>query len=100
MTIVNPKLYDIILGPVITEASTAASEQGKVMFKVKLEADKEAIKDAVEQIFKVKVTKVNTITVHGKRKRNRSGKMGVRSDYKKAVVTLEKGKSIDLAAGV
>jgi len=100
MTISNPKLYDLILSPVITEKATIAGEQSKVTFKVKPEASKEDIKAAVEQIFKVKVEDVNTITIKGKKKRNRLGGMGKRSDIKKAIVKLENGKTIDLAAGV
>ncbi len=101
MSIINtPKLYDIILSPIITEKATTLAEQGKVIFKVKASAAKETIAQAVEQIFKVKVEKVNITVVHGKTKRNRQGIRGTRSDYKKAIVTLEKGKKIDLAAGV
>ena len=91
--------YDLILAPVVTEKSTTASEHNKIVFKVKPAAKKGEIKTAVEKIFKVKVSKVNTVSVHGKTKRFRGG-VGVRSDYKKAIVTLAEGQKIDLAGGV
>lgn len=91
--------YDAILSPVITEKSTAATEHGKYLFNVRLDADKGAIKSAVEALFKVKVTKVNTLVREGKTKRFRNT-LGKHSDVKKAVVTLEKGQSIDLQSGV
>lgn len=95
----TPINYDLIIAPVVTEKSTTASEFNKVVFKVKPSAKKGEIKEAVERIFKVKVSKVNTVSVHGKTKRFRGG-VGVRSDYKKAVVTLAEGQKIDLAGGV
>lgn len=91
--------YDVILAPVITEKSTAASEHGKFLFNVRLDATKEDIKSAVESLFSVKVTKVNTLTRLGKMKRFRNT-VGKRQDTKKAVVTLAEGQSIDLSAGV
>ena len=91
--------YDTILGPVITEKSTLLSEDGKVVFFVPLTANKKEIAEAVEQLFKVKVTAVNTIKVHGKTKRFR-GIHGKRNDQKKAVVTLAEGHSIDVTTGL
>lgn len=95
--------YDTILRPVITEKATLLSERSpdraKVVFEVPLEASKLAIAAAVEELFKVKVAKVNTIRVKGKTKRFR-GVPGRRSDYKKAVVTLEPGHQIDVTTGL
>ena len=96
--IADTRLYDVIERPLVTEKSTALSEFNKVVFRVSPTADKAQIKAAVEQIFGVKVVKVNTINIEGKAKRFR-GKLGKRSDTRKAVVTLEKGASIDVAAG-
>lgn len=96
--IADARLYDIIRTPHVTEKSTVLSEHNKVVFKVSAEADKKQIKAAVEQIFGVKVVKVNTINIEGKTKRFR-GNLGKRGDVRKAVVTLAKGESIDLAAG-
>ena len=91
--------YDTILAPVITEKATLLSEHNKVVFRVSLEATKEEIASAVEELFKVKVVKVNTLIQKGKTKRFR-GHMGRRSDFKKAVVTLEEGQSIDITTGL
>jgi len=91
--------YDVILSPVITEKSTAASEFNQVVFKVPLTATKPEIKAAVEKLFQVKVTAVNTIRTEGKTKRFR-GRLGKRSDVKKAVVTLAEGQSIDVTTGI
>jgi large subunit ribosomal protein L23 len=91
--------YDTILSPVITEKSTLLSEDGKVVFFVPLTANKKEIAEAVETLFKVKVTAVNTIKVHGKTKRFR-GISGKRNDQKKAVVTLAEGHSIDVTTGL
>lgn len=96
---VNSALFDIIQRPVVTEKSTMASEQNKLVFVVRKDADKPTIKEAVEKIFGVSVVAVNTITTKGKTKRFR-GVLGQRSDVKKAVVTLKQGETIDLAAGV
>jgi large subunit ribosomal protein L23 len=95
---VNPRLYDVIRRPVITEKSTMASEQDKVIFQVCHKATKADVKEAVEALFKVNVVKVNTINVEGKL-RNFRGRAGKLSDFKKAIVTLEKGQKIDIAAG-
>lgn len=96
---INPKLYDVIDRPVITEKATLASEEGKVVFQVRVDATKAEIREAVEQLFGVKVTKVNTVSVHGKTKRFR-GMAGKQKDRKKAVVTLAEGQTIDTMAGV
>jgi large subunit ribosomal protein L23 len=91
--------YDIIRSPVITEKSTAASEQDKVVFNVARTATKTEIKAAVEALFKVKVTGVNTLVRKGKTKRFR-GIKGRQSDIKRAVVTLAEGQSIDVTTGL
>jgi len=95
----NLKHYDIIRSPVITEKATLASESGKVVFNVAPTATKPEIKDAVEALFRVKVTAVNTLVRKGKVKRFR-GRMGKQSDVKKAVVTLAEGYSIDVTTGL
>jgi large subunit ribosomal protein L23 len=91
--------YDVIESPVITEKSTMASEHGKYLFNVRLDASKTDIRQAVEALFNVKVTKINTLVRQGKIKRFRNIK-GQKSDVKKAVVTLAEGQSIDLQGGV
>jgi len=96
---VTAKMYDTLLRPVITEKSMSSSEAGKVVFMVPLSATKDEVKAAVEAIFNVKVNKVNTIKQDGKVKRFK-GYEGVRSDYKKAVVTLAEGQNIDVTAGI
>ena len=94
-----PVHYDTIVKPWITEKSTFLSEENKVVFEVPLTASKPEIKDAVETLFRVEVTGVNTIRVKGKTKRFR-GIVGQRSDFKKAIVTLAEGQSIDVATGL
>jgi large subunit ribosomal protein L23 len=91
--------YDVIKSPVITEKATLASEHSKVVFKVARDATKPQIKDAVEKLFNVKVTGVNTQIVKGKVKRFK-GQLGRRSDVKKAVVTLADGSRIDVTTGL
>ena len=91
--------YDTILAPVITEKATLLSEQNKVVFRVAADASKDEIAAAVEALFKVNVTKVNTVNVKGKTKRFR-GIVGRRSDVKKAIVTLAEGQSIDITTGL
>jgi large subunit ribosomal protein L23 len=91
--------YDIILSPHITEKATLLSEQNKVVFKVAHDATKDEIATAIEELFKVKVTKVNTVVTKGKTKRFR-GIIGRRSDVKKAIVTLAAGQSIDVTTGL
>jgi large subunit ribosomal protein L23 len=83
----------------ITEKATLLSEQNKVVFQVAMDATKEDIATAVEHLFKVKVTKVNTLIQKGKTKRFR-GRLGRRSDLKKAIVTLQEGQSIDITTGL
>jgi large subunit ribosomal protein L23 len=92
-------IYDIIRAPIVTEKSTSASELNKYIFKVAIFATKNQIKKAVESIFKVSVTKVNTIKVKGKVKRFR-GILGKRNDYKKAIISLPSGQVIDVSVGV
>ena len=87
--------YDTILRPIITEKATMANEHGQVTFAVPLSATKPQIKAAVEMLYDVKVTAVNTILLKGKSKMWR-GRPGRRSDTKKAMVTLEEGQTIDL----
>ena len=91
--------YDVILAPVITEKATLLSEQNKVVFRVAQDSTKDEIAAAVEALFKVNVTKVNTLNVKGKTKRFR-GIQGRRSDVKKAIVTLAEGQSIDITTGL
>jgi large subunit ribosomal protein L23 len=91
--------YDVIRGPHITEKATLVSEHNAVVFKVAGDATKPAIKAAVEALFGVKVTAVNTITQKGKTKRWK-GAPYQRSDFKKAIVTLAEGQSIDVTEGV
>lgn len=91
--------YDIVVAPVITEKSTILSENNQVVFEVAIGANKTEIKDAIEAMFKVKVTAVNTLRVKGKTKRFR-GIAGRRKDVKKAVVTLKDGDTIDIATGL
>ena len=91
-------LYTII-SPTITEKATSLSEFNKVVFKVSKSASKKSIKKSIEKIFKVNVIKINTINLKGKNKivRNRKSKT---PGYKKAIITLKKGQSIDLATGI
>jgi len=91
--------YDVILSPVITEKATKLTETNQVVFRVAIDATKPAIAKAVADLFKVKVKAVNTVTVKGKRKLFR-GKPFKRSDYKKAIVTLEEGQQIDVTTGL
>ena len=91
--------YDVVLAPHITEKSTLVSEQNAVVFKVARDATKPQIKAAVEALFNVSVTGVNTMNVKGKTKRWK-GRPYTRSDVKKAVVTLADGQSIDITTGV
>ena len=99
MADVKPHHYDVIRRPLITEKSTLVSEQNKIIFEVAPGADKKAIKEAVEALFKVSVTKVNTLVQKGKTKRWK-GKPYKRSDVKKAIVTLAEGQSIDVTSGI
>ncbi|KGF09459.1 MAG: 50S ribosomal protein L23 [Negativicoccus succinicivorans] len=90
---------DILIKPIVTEKSTALMAEGKYTFKVPLNANKYQIRDAVEEIFNVKVAAVSTMRVEGKKKR--MGRFeGKRSDWKKAIVTLKEGETIELFEGV
>ena len=95
----NIKNYKIIVKPIITEKSSLGSEYNQVTFQVDRGSTKKDIKNAVENIFKVKVKKVNTTNIKGKLKSFR-GTLGRRSNYKKAFITLEDGQTIDINAGI
>ena len=95
----DPRHYDIIVSPVITEKATNLTEQNKVVFRVSSKATKPQIKEAVEKLFDVKVTGVNTLVTKGKKKIFR-GLRGQRSDVKKAIVTLAEGETIDVTTGL
>ena len=99
MSTSDPRHYDVIIAPVITEKATMASEHNKVMFKVARTATKPQIKEAVEKLFDVKVKSVNTLVTKGKVKMFR-GQRGQRSDVKKAIVTLAEGQTIDVTTGL
>ena len=99
MSPVDPRHYDVILSPVITEKATTSSEHNQVIFKVARTATKPQIKDAVEKLFDVKVKSVNTLVRKGKHKAFR-GRLGTQSDVKKAIVTLEEGHRIDVTTGL
>ena len=92
-------LYDKILSPIVTEKSTNLSEQNKVTFKVPIKANKINLKKNVEKIFKVNVTKINIINKQPRKKMVRGKKVKVKG-YKKAIITLKKGQSIDLRTGI
>jgi large subunit ribosomal protein L23 len=91
--------YDTIIAPVITEKATLLTELNKVVFQVAKDATKDEIAAAVEELFKVRVIKVNTLITKGKTKRFR-GILGKRSDVKKAIVTLQEGQTIDISTGL
>jgi large subunit ribosomal protein L23 len=91
--------HDVILSPIITEKATKLTETNQIVFRVTLDATKPKIATAVAELFKVKVKAVNTITVKGKKKLAR-GKPYTRSDFKKAIVTLEEGQQIDITTGL
>lgn len=99
MKSIDPRHYDVIVAPVVTEKSTMASEHNKVVFKVQGGATKPQIKEAVEKLFDVKVKSVNTLVRKGKTKAFR-GTFGAQSDVKRAVVTLEEGHRIDVTTGL
>ena len=96
---VDPRHYDVILSPVITEKATMASERNQVIFKVAGTATKPQIKEAIEKLFDVKVKSVNTLVRKGKTKVFR-GNLGSQSNSKRAIVTLEEGHSIDVTTGL
>jgi large subunit ribosomal protein L23 len=93
------KMYLTIVSPLVTEKATALSERNQVVFEVAIDATKPQIKAAVEGLFNVRVLAVNTLVVKGKTKRFR-GREGRRSDWKKAMVRLAEGQSIDLTTGL
>jgi large subunit ribosomal protein L23 len=99
MSTSDPRHYDVVLSPIITEKATNASERNQVMFKVARTATKPQIKEAVEKLFDVKVKSVNTLVRKGKHKAFR-GWLGEQSDVKKAIVTLEEGHRIDVTTGL
>ena len=96
---IDARHYDVVLAPHITEKATLLSEHNAVVFKVANDATKPQIKEAVEALFDVKVTGVNTMVAKGKTKRWK-GRPYTRSDVKKAVVTLAQGQSIDVTSGI
>ncbi len=96
---IRESMYDIIRAPEVTEKSTQGSEYNQVTFRVSPDATKPQIKRAVEGLFGVKVTKVNTLNMNGKVKMFK-GRPGKRADYKKAIVTLAEGNSIDITTGI
>ena len=95
----NLRTFDVIVNPIVTEKSTIAAQLGKYVFEVPIKADKKEIKSVVEELFAVNVTKVNTINYDGKTKRFR-GRVGKRTAFKKAIVTLKEGQAIDWAGGI
>ena len=99
MSTTDPRHYDIVLSPIITEKATNASELNQVIFKVARAATKPQIKEAVEKLFDVKVKSVNTLVRKGKTKVFR-GNFGSQSDTKRAIVTLEEGHRIDVTTGL
>ena len=92
-------LYDKVLSPVVTEKSTNLSEQNKIVFKVPISSNKKILKNSIEKIFKVSVTKINIINKKTLIKSSR-GKKVKKKGYKKAIVTLKKGQNIDLTTGI
>tara|TARA_B110000014_G_C19878019_1_gene454456 strand:+ start:57 stop:350 length:294 start_codon:yes stop_codon:yes gene_type:complete len=92
-------LYDKILSPVVTEKSTNLSEQNKIVFKVPNKSNKKNLKKNIEKIFKITVVKINIINKKSRKKITRGKKVKI-AGYKKAIITLKKGQSIDLATGV
>jgi large subunit ribosomal protein L23 len=99
MSTTDPRHYDVIRSPIITEKATTLSEHNQVMFRVARDATKPQIKEAVEKLFDVKVKSVNTLVRKGKL-RNFKGKRAMLSDVKNAVVTLEEGHRIDVTTGL
>ena len=96
----NPeRKFDVILAPWITEKSTEGSERNQFTFKVSRDSTKREIKSGIEELFGVTVTKVNTINMRGKVKRFK-GRLGRRAAYKKAIVTIAEGQSIDITTGI
>ena len=92
-------LYNTIIAPVITEKATKISEKNQYVFKVKIDSNKKEIKQAIEKLFKVKIKNIKTIKIKGKNKIFK-GTKGKRSDYKKAIICLNKGENLDYSGGV
>ena len=92
-------LYNTIIAPVITEKATKISEKNQYVFKVKIDSNKKEIKQAIEKLFKVKIKNIKTIKIKGKNKIIK-GTKGKRSDYKKAIICLNKGENLDYSGGV
>ena len=92
-------VYDKIISPIVTEKSTNLSEQNKIVFKVPDKTNKKILKKIIEKIFKINVTKINIINKKPREKSSRNRKVKI-SGYKKAIVTLKKGQSIDLTTGI
>ena len=92
-------LYDTIISPIVTEKSTNLSEQNKIVFKVSNKLNKIILKKNIEKIFKVNVIKVNIINKQSRKKITRGKKVKIQG-YKKAIITLKKGQSIDLTTGI
>ena len=92
-------LYNTIVSPVITEKATKISENNQFVFKVKISSNKKEIKEAIEKLFKVKVKSIKTLKIKGKNKVFK-GTKGKRSDYKKAVICLNKGENLDYSGGI
>jgi large subunit ribosomal protein L23 len=99
MSTSDPRHYDVIIAPVITEKATMMSEQNRVVFKVNAKATKPQIKEAVEKLFDVKVRRVNTLVRRGKVKAFK-GRRGEQQSVKRAIVTLEEGHKIDVTTGL
>ncbi|MDV7338473.1 50S ribosomal protein L23 [Terasakiella sp. A23] len=99
ITVSKEREFELLRSPVITEKATLLSEHNQVTFRVPMDANKVEVRKAVENVFGVKVTAVNTIITKGKTKRFR-GRVGRRADVKKAIVTLAEGESIDVTTGV
>ena len=92
-------IYDKILSPLVTEKTTNLSEQNKIVFRVPASSNKKNLKSNIEKIFKVNVTKINIINKQNRIKISRGRKVKVQG-YKKAIITLKKGQSIDLTTGI
>ena len=92
-------LYNTVIAPIITEKATKISEKNQYVFKVKIDSNKKEIKQAIEKLFKVKIKKIKTIKIKGKSKIFK-GTKGRRSDYKKAIICLNKGENLDYSGGV
>jgi len=97
--VITAKTYDIVMYPIVTEKSTNLGANNQYVFRVAKNATKPEIKNAIEALFKVSVTGVNTLIHKGKTKRFK-GRLGQRSDIKKAIVTLKQGDTIDIAVGI